>query len=362
MSSIAQRAALAGAGTSAGAVARTVTQAVTKVGTGGIVLMRFSGEPVGIKDSAVSDGLSLGIAWSVVLHLVVGGLLVFGVPYLFQPTPPQDQPVAVDLVTLAPETRATHPNPYVPRPQAKPEIPVADASTPKPRPKPAPPLPAPPPSSGGAPPRLQPERIEKAEWESPPATKPQPARAAAPQAAPVAVPRPREKPRPSPPIAKAETPTRFERKSYNPGAFEALLKNLAPEHNAPSLDAPPQTQQLVSAEASSQPKAPLGRQLTASEIDLIRQQIERCWNIPEGARDAKDLMIEIRVFVDPDGNVRQALILDRERMAGDPLFRAAADSARRALFNPECRPLRLPPDKYEYWKEFVVDFSPRDLL
>ncbi|HZU88383.1 MAG TPA: energy transducer TonB, partial [Stellaceae bacterium] len=79
-------------------------------------------------------------------------------------------------------------------------------------------------------------------------------------------------------------------------------------------------------------------------------------------RDAKDLMVEIRVFVAPDGDVQRAVVLDQGRMAEDPLFRAAADSARRALFNPECRPLRLPPDKYEYWKEFVINFSPRDLL
>ncbi|HJU16516.1 MAG TPA: energy transducer TonB, partial [Stellaceae bacterium] len=143
---------------------------------------------------------------------------------------------------------------------------------------------------------------------------------------------------------------------------ERLLKNLAPEHNAPSPDLPPQTKRLVSAAASAQPRAPLGQRLTASEIDLIRQQIERCWNIPEGARDAKDLVIEIRVFVDPDGDVREAIVLDKGRMAGDPVFRAAADSARRALFNPACRPLRLPPDKYESWKEFVVNFNPRDLL
>jgi hypothetical protein len=322
--------------------------------------MRLTGEPVGMREPTVApapqQGMSRGIALSVALHLAVGGLLIFGLPDLFQPPPPPNEPIAVDLVTIAPQTRATHPNPYVPRPQAKPDIPVADMPAPRPRPKPAPPLPAPPPSSGGAPLRASRTAIEKAEWEPPP--KPQ---APAPLAR-LAVPRPQEKPRPPQASAAPQMRTRHERKTYNPGAFEALLKNLAPENNAPSPDAPPKTKRLVSAAASSQPRAPLGSQLTASEIDLIRQQIERCWNIPEGAREDKDLVVEIRVFVDPDGDVRRADILDQARMASDPVFRAAADSARRALFNPLCRPLRLPPDKYEYWKEFVVDFSPRDLL
>jgi outer membrane biosynthesis protein TonB len=152
-----------------------------------------------------------------------------------------------------------------------------------------------------------------------------------------------------------------EQKKYDPGQFEALLKNLAPQQSAPSPDAPPQKARVASAKASSQPRAPLGGQLTASELDLIRQQIARCWNVPAGARDSKDLVVEIRVVVDRDGTVQQATIVDQGRL-GDPFFRAAAESARRAFFNPQCRPLHLPAEKYAIWKDLVVDFSPKDIL
>jgi len=152
-----------------------------------------------------------------------------------------------------------------------------------------------------------------------------------------------------------------EPKKYDPGQFEALLKNLAPQQSAPSPEAPPQKARVASAKASSQPRAPLGGQLTASELDLIRQQIARCWNVPAGARDAKDLVVEIRVVVDRDGTVQQATIVDQGRL-GDPFFRAAAESARRAFFNPQCRPLHLPVEKYAIWKDLVVDFSPKDIL
>ena len=74
-----------------------------------------------------------------------------GLPSLFHRPPPQETPIAVQLVTIAPETRATQPNPFKPKPEAKPEPPVA-ALAPKPEPKPEPPPPAAEPPSAAAPP------------------------------------------------------------------------------------------------------------------------------------------------------------------------------------------------------------------
>ena len=54
-------------------------------------------------------------------------------------------------------------------------------------------------------------------------------------------------------------------------------------------------------------------------------------------------------------------IVDQGRAGSDPLFRAAAESARRTFFNPHCTPLKLPPEKYATWKDLVVDFSPKDI-
>ena len=205
-------------------------------------------------------------------------------------------------------------------------------------PKPPEPKPVPPPLLKPPEPKPEPPKpIEKAE-----------------------APRPKEKPEPPQQMAKNEP--KAEQKKYDPGQFEALLKNLATQPTAPSPDAPPQRPRVASARPSSQPRAPLGSQITASEVDLVRQQIARCWNVPAGARDARDLVVEVRVAVDPDGTVRQATIVDQARLASDPFYRAAAESARRAFFNPLCRPLHLPPDKYAIWKDLVVDFSPKDIL
>src|SRR5262249_11053580 len=152
----------------------------------------------------------------------------------------------------------------VPPPSA--ELPPSSAP-PKPEPKPAQPpalkLPEPKPE--------QPKPIERAE---PP-------------------PKPKEKPEPPQQMAKSER--KPEQKKYDPAQFEALLKNLVEHPNAPSSEAPPQKARVASARPSSQPRAPLGAQLTASEMDMVREQIARCWNVPAGARDAKDLVVEIRV-------------------------------------------------------------------
>jgi outer membrane biosynthesis protein TonB len=311
----------------------------------------------------VPEGLSSrGLALSAALHVVILGLLIVGLPRLFDPPPIEEMPVTVQLVTIAPETRATHPNPNPPQPDAKPEVPEAETPVAKPEPKPEPPKPVPvPPSLAAASSVPEPPRTVEPKPAPPlPEAKPEPPKPVA-KAEPL---RPKEKPEPPRQVAKNEVKAeekKPEEKKYDPGQFEALLKNLAPQHSAPSPDAPPQTPRSASARASSQPRAPLGGQLTASELDMVRHQIAHCWNVPAGAREAKDLVVEIKVIVDPDGTVRQATIVDQGRM-GDPFYRAAAESARRAFFNPQCRPLHLPPEKYAIWKDLVVDFSPKDIL
>ena len=104
------------------------------------------------------------------------------------------------------------------------------------------------------------------------------------------------------------------------------------------------------------------RPLAISEIDLVRQQIRECWNLSAGAREAENLSIEIAMAMNPDGTVRQARILDQSRLRGDPFFRAAAESALRAVLNPRCNPLKLPPEKYQQWQNMILIFDPRDMF
>jgi outer membrane biosynthesis protein TonB len=259
------------------------------------------------------------------LHVGVVLLFFFGLPHLFERKIPEDEPIAVQLVNLAPETRATQTNPTPPAPEAKPEVaqtaPKPEPPKPEP-PKPQPPAPTPPPPA-------------------PPPPPPPPKQDA-----------PKPTPPPPPPTPKPPQPPQ---KKPDDTSFDQLLKNLANRKPTPqqqTTEGPPQK--------SSQPIAPLAAQLSTSEIDLVKQQIEACWNVPAGARDAENLTPEFRVSMNPDGTVRGAQLLNPERL-NDPFFQAAADSANRALHNPRCQPLKLPPEKYDQWQTFTITFDPKDI-
>ena len=53
-------------------------------------------------------------------------------------------------------------------------------------------------------------------------------------------------------------------------------------------------------------------------------------------------------------------ILDEKRYATDYIFRAAADSARRAVL--EASPLNVPKDKIEMFRDFTLRFNVKEAL
>ena len=142
--------------------------------------------------------------------------------------------------------------------------------------------------------------------------------------------------------------------------FNSILKNLLGDTNAPEgtqVGAP------VKEDAKTEGSAPTTSEtLALSEMDALRYQLARCWNIPSGAMNAEDLIVDIRIEVNPDRTVQSAEIVDQMRYNSDTFFRAAAESARRAVFNPMCSPLALPPEKYEIWKNILIRFNPREMF
>ena len=331
------------------------------------------------------DRMPGAIALSAALHILVFALVILGLPSLFHERVPANAPIAVNLVHIGPHTRATRRNREMPHRHASLKKPIPGPPVPKPQVKPAPPTPAPPPSAAAPKPAPAPPKAKPLPKPAPPKPKPMPKLPEKtveapppplPQAKPMPPPEPLPPPlkalaqvvppvpkvKPRPPRVLVKEERRSEQKRYNPALFETLLKNLAKDESVPSEEARPRPEAALAGRASSQPKAPLGGQLSASEIDLIRNQIARCWDIPAGARDAKNLVVEIRVSVNPDGTVRRATIVDQARLASDPVFRSAAESARRALFDPQCMPLHLPADQYPLWKDMDLSFSPKDIL
>lgn len=102
--------------------------------------------------------------------------------------------------------------------------------------------------------------------------------------------------------------------------------------------------------------------LTVSELDALRQQIQKCWNIPAGARNIEDMIVEIDVVMNEDLTVEEAEIKNKVQLLSDSFFRTVAESARRALYAPDCTPLKLPKGKYDEWKNFTITFNPKEVL
>ncbi|MDR0744708.1 MAG: cell envelope integrity protein TolA [Holosporales bacterium] len=106
----------------------------------------------------------------------------------------------------------------------------------------------------------------------------------------------------------------------------------------------------------------VGEVLTATQIDLIRQTIRKCWHFPAGLKNAEDLIVDIKMELDENGNVKKAEILNKSRANSDPDFKIASENAYRAVLDPNCNPLPLPKEKYNEWKELELSFNPKDMF
>jgi outer membrane biosynthesis protein TonB len=279
-------------------------------------------------------GMSKALVFSLIFHATVVLICIFGLPYIKKDLDEVQPPVPIELVEISDKTQTDKP---VERAQIKP---VEEEKEP---------------------PKPQPERPKQA----PKQTSETPPRPVAPPVDELALPdkvkepekkieKPKEKP-PTPKRRPTPVPPKEEVKPQE-DPFQSLLKNLQDAKPEPAKDA---------GTAESAPKAapaPLGDRMTMSEMDALRQQLAQCWNVLAGARYAEDLVVDMKLFMNPDRTVREAGVVDVIRYNTDTIFRAAADSALRAVRNPACNPLRLPPDKYNQWKEITVRFDPREIL
>ena len=102
--------------------------------------------------------------------------------------------------------------------------------------------------------------------------------------------------------------------------------------------------------------------LSLSEEDALKAQIFGCWSIPLGLPYNENLLVRIKLQLDPDGSVTKSEILDHARMnkPGQTFYKVLAESALRAI--KLCQPLRVPSTGYERWRELQLNFDAREML
>jgi hypothetical protein len=284
------------------------------------------------------QGLRIALVSSLGLHVIVLVLALVGLPIL-KKTPHIPEPISVELVTMADVAQADKPPVDAPKPDKLDPLPPEKPPEPKTPPKAAPnPTPEPPKVDA---PKPEPDKKPEVVQETPPEIDD----AAPPKKIEV---KPPKKPEPKKPIKKPEEQS-----------INTLLKNLTKDKPQPKNDINNITDKLVK-------PAPVPVAATPGEIqalvNALRQQFSPCWNVQAGAAEGATLAVEIRLQVNQDGSVRDAGIMDQSRYNSDDRFRAAADSALRAVRDPRCLPLRLPLEKFDMWRDMIINFDPKDML
>lgn len=280
--------------------------------------------------------MQVPIAQSFVFHALIVAVLSVGIPLTAKDPMLIAPPITVEIIDVSELT--TTPRVQQPAKPKEPEKPPA----PQQKKEAAPQVTAdkPPDLTKPAPPDI--ETIDEAEATPPPAPlKPKPIR------------------KPEPPKPKKPEVTKKAQPKPKQDDFQSLLRNIIPDE-AESSDG----EEALDPDAQSDTGqiARLADQLSISEQDALRRQLAGCWNVMAGAKYAEDLSVEVRVEMNRDRTVNRASILDKGRYNRDTHFRAAADAAVRALRNPRCSPLQLPPDKFDQWKTVLIRFDPSDML
>ena len=194
----------------------------------------------------------------------------------------------------------------------------------------------------GKPPEAIPVKLIPADQapQKPPQHSPAKAPAAQPKKAATA----QQKPPPAPPKAAAADTAK--------GASTAQKASPAAKTDAAGTKQAPNWKDLLASVGMAQS----GRKTTLPKALLAKlsAQAKRCWAIPDGWSDPRQVSITLRFQLAPDGSLN-----------GDPavvefpataIGAAAAKAAVAAV--KQCGPYRLPADKYEQWKDIQLSLTP----
>jgi outer membrane biosynthesis protein TonB len=318
-----------------------------------------------------------GVLLSGTLHIIVLLLVLFGLPFFWEPETVHMTATPITVVTsdqlmapkVAQEQRTDVPQekppepvippappaPTLPEPEVIPEPPAAPEETQNETPPAEAPNPEPQESAN---PQEEdtPDPVIAEPPPEPPPPEPVPVPVPTEQVAEVQdVPIPPQKPEPP---KKKEVKKKDEKKPVNDEQFlDSLVDKLAKEQTAAL---PPQEE----APADEPQTEGIPQRLPAGEEDALRNYIRGCWFSSGGGASASELVVTLEIKLNPDATLRGVEISrkDRGRM-GDPVFRSFAESAKRAVdkcgADRQPFPLNLQRD-YAVWGYILARFRESD--
>jgi len=100
---------------------------------------------------------------------------------------------------------------------------------------------------------------------------------------------------------------------------------------------------------------------TVNSTEYIQSKMLNCYKIDTGAQDYRNLRVEVRINLSPEGEINNIKVLNEMQIIASPnnSWRAARDNVVFALN--ECAPYdKLPKDDYNTWKTTKLNFQPSD--
>ncbi|MDG1279919.1 MAG: cell envelope biogenesis protein TolA [Pseudorhodobacter sp.] len=326
------------------------------------------------------------------------------------PTAPPPDPAQTEIATPAPVVTEPQDAPRLPTPDA----PVTPVVTPAPRPAPAPeaapdvaeiaavpapdlpPEPTPPaPVASLEPPINAPVTEDRPRPRPATRVAPQPSEAPAPDAAPDPTPTPavtpeaapeaevvvEERPETAPEEAGTElateankpeplAPSSSSRPRPRPARTETAVvaDNPAPasaETEAPRdaiADAVAAAMAETSSAPAAAPEAPAGPPMTSGEKDALRFAVQQCWNVGSLSTDALRTTVVVAVSIAETGVPDAGSIRMIDFSGGtEGAARQAYEAARRAIIRCGATGFKLPPEKYEQWRNVEMVFNPENM-
>ncbi|MCC8417709.1 MAG: energy transducer TonB [Rickettsia endosymbiont of Bryobia graminum] len=162
------------------------------------------------------------------------------------------------------------------------------------------------------------------------------------------------------PIEQKKSP---EKKKADKTDLDSLLKNLEQSSEGTNSKSNKQARSKENNEIKES-RGPYddSKSLSISESALIKQQIERQWNVPIGAENIEQVKINLYIAINTDGSIKEVK-LDSATCPNisNNICSALSNSAIRAVW--QASPIKnLLPDRYETWKEFILTFDPSRML
>ena len=101
-----------------------------------------------------------------------------------------------------------------------------------------------------------------------------------------------------------------------------------------------------------------GPPLSQGEKDGFRVAVEACWNRGSLSTEASQTTVSVRFSMTPDGRVeKSSLKMIGSNGGSDAAAKQAYEAARRAILMCEKGGYKLPSEKYNRWKDVIIDFN-----